>query len=122
MWGPNQQLPLSQSGQSVGRVLGLVKCCGRVRVWVGHVQTKRRQKARARPPGGPVESRNSHARRAESGRWRGEGGAERGEARKRREDETRSNIWSKRLHSRLARKASMAKQENTRAGVNERAR
>jgi hypothetical protein len=37
-------------------------------VWVGHVHTKRRQKARARPPGGPVESRNSHARRAESDR------------------------------------------------------
>ena len=68
MWGPNQQLPRSQSGQSVSRVLGLVKCCGRVWVWVGHVHTKRRQKARARPPGGPVESRNSHARRAESDR------------------------------------------------------
>ena len=70
MWGPNQRLPtsLSQSGQSVSRVLGLVKSCGRVSVWVGHVHTKRRQKARARPPGGPVESRNSHARRAESDR------------------------------------------------------
>ncbi len=52
----------------VSWVLGLVKCCGRVWVWVGHVHTKRRQKARARPPGGPVESRNSHARRAESDR------------------------------------------------------
>ena len=35
MWGPNQQLPRSQSGQSVSRVLGLVKCCWQVWVWVG---------------------------------------------------------------------------------------
>ena len=35
---------------------------------MGHVLPKKRQKARARPPGGPVESRNSHARRAESDR------------------------------------------------------
>ncbi len=41
---------------------------GSRQVWVGHVQTKRRQKARARPPRGPVESRKPHARRAESDR------------------------------------------------------